>query len=67
VEGAEMMRLSLKAFWSATQFALPTCLPTETLLQWMEMVNRLLAKQLPEAHEGLEPAGQPTDDEDRKR
>lgn len=36
-------------------------------MSWLQLMCLLLHKPLPEAHEGLEPAGQPVEVEERKR
>uniref|UniRef100_A0A7S1G649 Importin N-terminal domain-containing protein n=1 Tax=Bicosoecida sp. CB-2014 TaxID=1486930 RepID=A0A7S1G649_9STRA len=62
LEAATNMKLIVKYFWSCTQYLLPSVLAdSETFFVWLDMFNALLAKPLPEASEGLEPVGQPTD------
>ena len=34
---------------------------------WFQIISQILQKRLPEAHEGLEPAGQPVDPGERKQ
>jgi len=67
IEAAQTNVLILKLLWNATQFALPKCYREDPALTdpWMEACLALLQKPLPEASEGLEPAGQPTDEEER--
>lgn len=66
LEAAVNMKIILKTFWSSTQFLLPSVLADhESFFVWLDMFNALLAKPLPEAEEGLEPAGQPKDVDDR--
>lgn len=68
LEAALMLKQILKIFWSSTQFFLPTSGPVispESIQPWFVVIRSVLAKPLPEANEGLEPAGQPTSVEDR--
>ena len=61
------MRLICKIFWSSSQFVIPTAFLAQPILmgQWLQALNMLLAKRLPEASEGAEPAGQPIEVEER--
>jgi importin-7 len=65
LEAAQVMRLCLKIFWSATMYSLPQVSGVNVNL-WFELIAGILNKTLPEASEGLEPAGQPVDPEERK-
>ncbi|RHY59605.1 hypothetical protein DYB34_002793 [Aphanomyces astaci] len=68
VEGARMIHLICKIFWSCVQVSLP---PYVTNLQrmsaWMDLFRQILAKRLPEASESLEPLHQPTDPDAREK
>lgn len=64
LEAAQVMRMCLKIFWSATMYMLPTVSGVDVNL-WFQMIATILNKPLPEASEGLEPAGQPTDKDER--
>ncbi len=66
LDAANMMRVILKAYWSAISYNLEGYLAqSDVVLQWVDMIHTLLGKQLPEASEGGEPAGQPTDPHER--
>jgi len=66
LDAANMMRIILKAYWSAVSYNLEGYLAqTDVVLQWVDMVHSLLGKPLPEASEGKEPVGQPTDPHER--
>ena len=68
LEAAEIMKLSLKVFWSCTQFCLPpgACENPAVLRPWFEMLHAVLAKPLPEASaENAHPPGQPTEPDAR--
>jgi hypothetical protein len=66
LEAALMMKMICKIFWAATQMTLGKWAQDEAvILPWMEALNTLFVKPLPEASEGLEPAGQPEDVTDR--
>lgn len=64
IEAAQVMKMCLKIFWSATMYELPQVAGVDVNF-WFGMIAQILDKPLPEASEGLEPAGQPTDPEDR--
>eukprot|EP00501_MAST-03F_sp_TOSAG23-6_P001246 GSMAST32.ASY1.ANO1.1292.1 assembled CDS len=64
---AEILKICCKTYWSAMQYCVNKFVSNTTLLQsWMGMFNTMLAKPLPEASEGLQPAGQPTALEERR-
>lgn len=67
LDAARLMKCIVKTYWSATQYSLGTvlCQP-ESLGTWLEVLNGLLLKRLPEASEGAEPLGQPVDLDDRE-
>ncbi len=65
IEAAQVMRMCLKIFWSATMYSLPTVSGVDVNL-WFQMIASILDKHIPEAAEGLEPAGQPEDHDERK-
>jgi len=65
LEAAQVMRLCLKIFWSATIYVLPAVSGVDVNL-WFNIVSEILNKRLPEAHEGLEPLHQPIDPDERK-
>ncbi|RLN05666.1 hypothetical protein BBJ28_00014502 [Nothophytophthora sp. Chile5] len=66
LEAAKMMHLILKTYWSCVKTNLPPHLAqTEQVVAWMNLFRLVIAKALPEASEGGEPAGQPTDEEER--
>jgi importin-7 len=64
LEAAHVMRVCLKIFWSSTQYALPPVTGVDVNF-WFHSLATLLSKRLPEASEGLEPAGQPISIEER--
>jgi importin-7 len=64
LEAAQVMKLCLKIFWSATMYQLPEVSGVDVNF-WFSMIAQVLDKPLPEASEGLEPAGQPVDPEER--
>ena len=64
IEAAQVMRVCLKIFWSSTQYQLPDVQGVDVNL-WFHILASLMDKKLPEASEGLEPAGQPLDVEER--
>lgn len=66
LEAAQVMRLCLKIFWSATNYSLPLVQGVDVGL-WFSIIGQIMAKPLPEASEGLEPLHQPTDPEERKQ
>ncbi|OQR88296.1 hypothetical protein ACHHYP_06979 [Achlya hypogyna] len=66
LEAANMIHLILKIYWSCMQVSLPHMLATTAeVTAWMELFGALLTKRLPEASEGAEPLGQPTEPEER--
>jgi importin-7 len=66
IESAMMMHLILKTYWSCVKVHLtPHLAKVEHVLAWNELFRAVVAKPLPEAHEGLEPAGQPTTEDER--
>lgn len=66
IESAMMMHLILKTYWSCVKVHLtPHLGKVENVLAWNELFRAVVAKPLPEAHEGLEPASQPTTEEER--
>jgi len=66
LEAAEVMRLCLKIFWSATIYVLPPVAGVDVNL-WFNMISEILNKRLPESSEGLEPFNQPVEAEERKK
>ena len=58
IEAAQIMRLCLKVFYSSTVYALPQVQGIDVNF-WFNSVAHIIQKKLPEASEGLEPAGQP--------
>ena len=67
LEAAQVMRVCLKIFYSATMYALPLVAGVDTNL-WFSALAHIIAKPLPEAAEpGAEPPGQPEGVEDRKQ
>eukprot|EP01041_Mallomonas_annulata_P011336 gene11336-23725_t len=64
IEAAQVIRMILKIFWSATQYALPLVRGIDVNL-WFSIMAKLLDKRLPEASEGIEPTGQPLSKEER--
>jgi hypothetical protein len=66
VEAAHVLHVLCKIYWSGVQFIVPTTLQDPACLAaWMECFHALLMKKLPEASEGVEPLGQPTEIADR--
>ncbi|KAF1787789.1 Armadillo-type fold [Phytophthora cactorum] len=66
IEAAHMMHLILKTYWSCVKTNLPPHIAqTEQVVAWMNIFRMVIAKPLPEVSEGGEPAGQPTDEEER--
>jgi hypothetical protein len=65
IEAAQVMRMCLKIFWSATMYALPSVQGVNVNI-WFSHLGTLVQKELPEASEGREPAGQPVDRDERK-
>lgn len=66
LDAANVMRMILKCYWGGFNRCLTGYLAQlPVLTEWMDLVNTLLGKYLPEASEGKEPAGQPTDPHDR--
>lgn len=64
IEAAQVIRMVLKIFWSATHYALPAAGGVDVAL-WFNIFGQLLEKKLPEASENLEPLGQPLTKEER--
>lgn len=64
IEAAQVMKMCLKIFWSATMYQLPQVSGVDVNF-WFQMIATILDKVLPEASEGLEPHGQPVDVEER--
>jgi hypothetical protein len=67
IEAAQVMRMCLKIFWSATMYSLPTGVHGVDVNVWFQLLGTIIQKELPEASEGLEPAGQPVDLDERKK
>lgn len=68
VEAATMTHLILKTYWSCVKTNLPPYVAkTENVVAWMNLFRLVISKPLPEANEGGEPAGQPTDEEERNQ
>lgn len=65
LEGAHILRLCFKIFWSVTVYKLPQN-PVVDYPLWFNALATLLQKPLPEANEGIEPLGQPVRDEERR-
>jgi hypothetical protein len=66
IEAAQVMRLCFKIFWSSTVYLLPTNVTGIDVNLWFNLIAEIMNKRLPEASEGIEPAGQPTDPHERK-
>ena len=64
IEAAQVMKMCLKIFWSATMYQLPQVSGVDVNF-WFQMIAQILDKVLPEASEGIEPLGQPVDVEER--
>jgi hypothetical protein len=64
IEAAQVMKMCLKIFWSATMYQLPQVQGVDVNF-WFQIIGQIIDKPLPEASEGLEPLGQPTDREER--
>lgn len=68
VEAAKMMHLILKSYWSCVKCNLPPYIAkTENVMAWMDIMRQVIAKPLPEGSEGVEPTGQPTDEDERNQ
>ena len=65
IETAALIHVSLKVFFSATSYSLPRG-PGIDVGFWFSVLAAVINKPLPEASEGLEPAGQPTAPEERR-
>ena len=68
LEAAVILRLCMKIFWSYTHYALP--LHTQSQIDvtlWFNIMSKLMLKRLPEAVEGIEPFGQPVDEDERRK
>ena len=66
IEAAQVMKVCLKIFWSATHYILPIQVQGVDVNLWFQMIASILQKDLPEASSGLEPVGQPEDKENRR-
>ena len=66
IEAAQVMRLCLKVFWSATLHRLPAVQGVDVNF-WFQIIANIMNKPLPEASTGEEPTGQPLDPEERKQ
>jgi hypothetical protein len=67
LEAAHILHVLCKIYWSGVQFIVPTTLQDPACLgAWMECFHTLLMKRLPEASEGAEPTGQPTEIAERQ-
>ena len=66
LEAAQVMRICLKIFFSATNYRLPKVSGVDVNF-WFQVIANILNKPLPEASTGLEPVGQPVDVEERKQ
>ncbi len=61
-----ILKLCVKTFYSYVLYALPTISNSAVDVNlWFNLIGKLLGKRLPEASEGIEPFGQPTDPDDR--
>ncbi|CAK4072653.1 unnamed protein product [Aphanomyces euteiches] len=68
LEGARMIHLICKIFWSCVQVSLPPYIANvQRMSAWMDLFRQILAKRLPEASEGVEPLNQPVDPEEREK
>lgn len=65
LEAASIIHISLKIFYSATMYSLPTVAGVDVPF-WFNLLAFCLSKPLPEASTGLEPVNQPLDPADRK-
>lgn len=65
LEAAAVMRICLKIFWSSTCYTLPYVQGVDVNL-WFQLIAQIVDKRIPEAAEGIEPLGQPTDLDERK-
>lgn len=65
LEVAQVLRLCLKIFWSATMYSLPRTEGVD-VGHWFSCLAQLIEKKLPEASEGAEPTGQPTSPDERR-
>jgi hypothetical protein len=66
IEAAQVMRICLKIFWSATLYRLPIVSGIDVNF-WFQIIANIMNKPLPEANTGEEPVGQPVDVEERKQ
>ena len=64
-EAAEVLKICFKIFHSCSLHSLPQAGGIDVNL-WFTILGTVLDKRLPEASEGIEPLGQPTDPEARK-
>jgi importin-7 len=65
IEAAQVMRMVLKIFWSATMYALPQAQGVD-VNGWFQIIGHILQKNLPENAEGIAPHGQPLDKDERR-
>lgn len=64
VEAAQVMKMCLKIFWSATMYQLPKVQGVDVNF-WFQAIAHILNKPLHEASENIEPLGQPIDPQER--
>jgi hypothetical protein len=67
IEAAMVMHISIKIFWSSIMYKLPAHGVNVDWGFWFQFLSTCLEKPLPEASEGLEPAGQPVEKEAREK
>lgn len=67
IEAAMILKLCMKIFWSYTVYVLPIQSTVVDVPLWFQALSILLEKQLPEANENIEPYGQPTDTDERRK
>ena len=69
IEAANIIRMCLKIFYSATAYQLPNIDPGSPvdISFWVSAIGALFEKRLPEASEGVEPLGQPLDVDERRQ
>jgi len=65
IEAAMVMHMCMKIFHSTTIYVLPTKVGQVDVNLWFSLFAFIISKNLPEANEGLEPAGQPVNVDDR--
>jgi hypothetical protein len=66
IEAAQVMKVCLKIFWSATSYALPIVSGVDVNF-WFQLMANIMNKPLPEGSSGEQPTGQPVDKEERKQ